>query len=535
MNRVGAAIGVWLLTACSLLGADWRDHLPADWLLAAEAPDLAALDELAAQLFDPWARPAPPLRATLAALAPRGAFAERPWAVVVASSEAGELTLAAYAPTDDFDALCTALDADRADDLAITSLFGFDLAIEPVGAWARVSLLDSPPEYGPAETPPPRAAEGSDALRVTLSADGCLRLAAHLEELRRGQVADPRRRRGPLRWPNDFKALVARLAPFAPVASAIANWGEPFALTASHRDDALRIELTSPLAVTAQRAAANAESIDQRAAILTLDAPGALPNPLIDLALALMASRPDQIEAPEHPQPQWDDFADACRDLLKGCRSGQAVLTLPAEGEPAAANETATFTWGDSAGPLGDRLRLCVDRWNTLVDAAQARAPMKIELTPIEATGGHRLRTDLFAGTGLEPSPEIEAIFDRYYGAGRWAVTELQPNPDRSWVATMRPGVSPRSGELAAEQAPDTLLSGELRVDRLIAWRQRLDDLMQENTIHRKVRPPMREAPAVTFRVAGGERLRFAATAPLVAYRELVAYWRSKPLPIDDD
>ncbi|QDT69120.1 hypothetical protein MalM25_20480 [Planctomycetes bacterium MalM25] len=530
MNRAGAAIGVWLLTACSLLGADWRDHLPADWLLVAEAPSLAALDELAPQLFEPWGRPAPPLRATLATLAPRGAFAERSWAIVVASGEAGEPTVAAFAPTDDFDALCTALDADRADDLAIASLFGFDLAIEPLNGWARFSLLDSPPEYGPAETPSPRAGEATDTLRVTLSADGCLRFAAYLEELRRGQVTDRRRRHGPLRWPSDFKAAVDRLAPYAPVASAVAGWGEPIMLVASHRDDAVEIELTTPLATEIQRPPAPSRALDPTDAILTLNAPGALPAPLIDLVLALMQSRPGQIEAPEHPQPQWDDFADACRELLSGCQSSQAVLHLPAAGEPAAANETAAFTWDDSAGPLGDRLRLGVDRWNTMIDAAQARTPLKIELTPVESTGGYRLRSDLIESTGLEASPEIEAIFNRYYGDGRWATAELTPLGQNGWIAAMRPnGAARLASSPNASTADETLLHGELWLDRLITWRQQLDSLLNTGSANHRVRPPMHQTPPIGFSLLGGERLRLKVVAQLATYETLIEHYRTEP------
>ncbi len=170
-----------------------------------------------------------------------------------------------------------------------------------------------------------------------------------------------------------------------------------------------------------------------------------------------------------------------------------------------------------------------------MVDAAKARAPLKLEFAPVEGTGGYRLRTDLITGAGLEPSPEIEAIFDRYYGAGRWAGAGLKPLGGSSWCATMRPDASPIADDRFVETDPDTLLRGELRPDRLTAWWQRLNDLMNEGALGRRVRRPMRETPAIGFRVTGGERLRLTMNAPLRVYEALVDYHRSEPLPFDDD
>ena len=76
MSRLGGGILAWLLAVATAVGADWRDHLPADWLLIAEAPELARLDDFVARLAAPWDRPAPPLRATLGALAPGDALAD---------------------------------------------------------------------------------------------------------------------------------------------------------------------------------------------------------------------------------------------------------------------------------------------------------------------------------------------------------------------------------------------------------------------------------------------------------------------------
>lgn len=533
MTRFGGGLLAWLLAATAALGADWRDHLPADWLLVAETPRLEQLDTFVSRLATPWQRPIPPLRATLGALAPGDALADRAWAIAIAPDATGAPTFVLYAPTDDFDALCEAFDADRADDLALANLFGFDVVIEPLEGWARVSLIDSATEYGGPREQPSNEFRNEDTVRVTLSEKGCRLLAEHLEAIRQGQIADRRRRYGPLRWPNDFKTAIAKVAPYAPVTKAIAEWNTPLSLAARAGEETLTFELTAEVTTPTPDSSAIAPSLATDRAILWLEAPSPMPEELFSLWAASAQSRPDRIEAPEYPQPQWDDFTAACHELARGIGAVRVALDLPTDDEPAAANQRAAFAWDAQSGELDERLSLCVDRWNTMLDAARARTPLPIELTREPATGGFRLRTDLIASTGLEPSPEIEAIFDRYYGAGRWAVAHVIPAGGDRWVATMRPGAAADAEPTPID--PSVLMHGELRLDRLTAWRQRLDNLLKEDAIGHRVRPPMREAPPVAFEVNGNRRLRLSITAPLNAYDAAVDYYRQDAAPIDDD
>ena len=532
MSRLGGGMLAWLLAATAVSGADWRDHLPADWLLIAEAPRLERLDPLVTRLATPWKRPAPSLRRALGAIAPGDALADRAWAIAVAPDDAGAPTFVLYAPTDDFDALCGALDADRADDLALAKLFGFDVVIEPLEGWARVSLIDSAPEYAAQRSEPPAGFGERDAFRVTLSQRGCRLLADHFETVRQGQIVDRRRGYGP-RWPTDYKSVITLLASYTPIAEAVAEWKTPLTLAASLRGETLALDLTAPIATPTPDSAALAPSLATDRAILWMEAHGPMPEELVSLWLASAQSRPDRIEAPEYPQPQWDDFAAACHELAAGCRSFRALLHLPSEQEPLAANQRTAFAWDAQSGPLGERLSLCIDRWNTMLDASRARAPLEIELTRDEPTGGFRLRTDMFASTGLEPTPEIEAIFDRYYGAGRWAVTRVTPAGDDRWVASMQPAAT--TDVAPAPLDPGLLLRGELRLDRLTAWRQRLDNLLNEDAIGHRERLPMRETAPLVFQAKGDDRLRISVLAPLSTYETVVDYYQQDATPLDDD
>lgn len=539
-----AAIAVALLTtlaspARAVDPSDWRACLPAEWLAVAviDSPDSATtrIDEL----LRPWDRRTDWLRTRFDAFFPDSPFADRPWVVALVEGEDGTAAPMLLAPTDDFAALCETLGADVADEIAVAMIGGFDIALMDRGGWAQVTLLDSTPtaESHPADPEIAILDRLADCeARLAVSSRGLDRLADELEARRWKQLKSGRGRVPRWAWPVGFNAFVERLAQFAPIAEPTAGLDEPLAL--GLRQNSKRAWVASvvlPIETTPPDRTPPALPAGEPIASLRFG--GQLPADLIDLAIAGLQCRPVDIDAPEYPQPQWDDLAEAYRHLLSGCRSASYGLMLPAEGEPVAANQVSVFAWEGGAEQLGETLAATVVRWNQVVNAAKARTPLRVAIEPLEAQplgkpGGWRLSTDLFSGFAIDRSPEIEALFERCYGGDTLSL-DVKPTGDGAWLARMGPPKDNDTGPALTADPPVELgvfLTGELRLDRWLAWQQQVEDSTIGEAIGRKVRPPMAETPPATLRATGGDHLRLDATLPAKTYEAAVRHWRAEKI-----
>lgn len=512
--------------------AAWREALPAGWLVAVEVADLARVERAVARLSEPWGVKPPALAARVAELAPevplRGA-----WGFALATDAAGSVAPVLYVPADDFDGLCRALDAERAGEVAVATLSGFEVALVERGAWVEAALLEGRPvSTGKRSEPRPWRLEGD--LRIVASPAGLARAAETLAHRRRGQIEVGAGRVLPWRWPEALAGYADRLALYHPLARELAAWGAPLEAAFSLPDDALvariALDLGPDPTVIANAARPLAERGDQ---IGAASLAGPLPERLVNLGLAYLACRPDEIDAAAYPQPQWDDYADACRRLLARQTGAECVLTLPAEDAPLATNHAVAFRWDGPDAELGDALRLVTLRWNQLVDASPAASPLRVTMAPLDDGRGWRLASDLFEGFALERSPEVEAVFERYYGSDVYAV-EVRREANGRWLATHAgsdaPAPEPRRDADATEAAapPEGRLAvGAFRVDRWIAWQRRIEDFDMADAIGHRPRPPMADAPAATLSIARDDVLRVEATLPWPTYEAAVKWRRS--------
>ncbi len=531
---------VLLLVAAVANAADWRASLPSGWFVAVEAKDLATLEAGAAKLFAPWGRKVPPIGKSLATMLPGVEITERPWGFALAPGKQGSLSPVAYLPTDDFDALCDALNADRADSVAVANVSGYDLTLVDLDGWVQVGLLDglAAADEGDDHSEPAAWSVDGD-VRLVVSRAGQHRLAEGLKQRRQGQLAAGQGRIGPWRWPRGFDEYLDQLAPYAPLANELASWNEPLEVAVTMDDGAVQLtsEISQEVTPIDSATAANYSAPD--GAISHAVLPYGLPEQFIDLAIAWMRCRPDEIDAPEYPQPQWDDVAEAYRELLSRYRSVAMLRRLPAEGEPVATNDVATFAWDGDAASLGDALQLTTLRWNQLIDAAEARMPLRLEMAPLEDAEGWRISTDLFKGFGLDRRPEVQAVFDRYYGGDVLAIDITRRDESNEWLVSYG---EPAMELLKSDPAKATadrpvlanrplLIEGELRLDRWFAWKSMIEAIDEQGTIGFRPRKPMAESPAATLRVTGGDLLSIDAMLPIATYENAVTHWRSNEKP----
>jgi hypothetical protein len=521
---------VVLLFAAVANAADWRAGLPASWLVAVEARDLATLEAGAAKIMTPWGRKIPPLSKSLAAMLPGVEIAERPWGFALAPGKQASLSPVAYLPTDDFDALCEALNADRADSVAVANVSGYDLTLVDFDGWVQVGLLDAlaPADEGTDKSEPAAWSVEGD-VRLVASKAGLRQLAAGLKQRRQGQLAAGQGRIGPWRWPQGFDGYVDRLAPYAPLAKELASWGEPLELAIDFTEQDFQLTAKMPVAIEPRSAsdAAAYETADGAIGYAVL--PHGLPPKLVDLAIAWMRCRPDEIDSPDYPEPEWDALAEAYRGLLSRYRSAAMLKRLPAEGEPVATNEMAAFAWAGDPASLGDALQLTTLRWNQLIDAAEAGTPLRLEMAPLEGGEGWRISTDLFKGFGLERSPEVEAVFDRYYGGDVLAIDITRRGETNEWLVSYgKPEMDLLESSPAKSTVdPTVLVEGELRIDRWFAWKSMIEAIDMADTLGYRPREPMAEAPAATLRVTGGDSLRVHSSLPIATYKNATKHWRS--------
>ncbi|MEO0530243.1 MAG: hypothetical protein AAF266_06645, partial [Planctomycetota bacterium] len=395
--------------------------------------------------------------------------------------------------------------------------------------WTQLTLLDSTPadnHDGAALSLAVLDQLADCPARLAVSQGGMQQLAKLLAARRRGQLEIGRGLIPRWAWPTGFGMLVEQLAPYAPLAEQLGQLDEPVALGfRGESDGAWTASLLLPIRTKPSEATIPAMTTETP--IATLRLAGQLPTELVDLAIAFSRCRPDEIDAPEYPQPQWDDYAEACRQLADGFLAANCVLTLPGEGEPVATNQVATFLWGGAQDQLGDALALVTVRWNQLIDAAEARTPLRVAIEPLKESAGWRLSTDLFTGFDVERSPEIEALFDRYYG-GETLSLDVSSVGDAIWRASLGTEFDSSAGVGGKQLQSGGFLSGEFHLDRWFAWQRQIEDITMGDALGHRVRPTMAVAPPATLRARLGDTLRIDATLPAATYEAAVDYWRAE-------
>lgn len=521
-----------LLAAATAYGAqppEWAVHAPSDWLVVVEARDIPTVRRTVQSLTEPWGREAPDPLALAERTLGDDVLGDAPWVLAVAETADGRVGPLLLAPVDDFERLCERLDADRAGDLAIARLGGYELALAPRGRWTRVTLVDDADRFATGETDLAPAPDGDVVVRV--SQRGRRFVAEQLTG--RGP-----RRPSPWQWADGLQGALERLRAYRPVAEVLANTPGQFAIALrSEPGDAeageqliaaVRMPLGEPLpkleSVAPPRLAGDEP-------ILYAASNGPLPRPLIDLAIAAMQSQPSTIGAVEYPQPYWDDFADAYRQVLEGYGSLRAVLSSPSEEGPVAANQSVAFRWTRDHEALENALHLCVVRWNLLNEAAKAKTPHRVAIATSEQ-GGWRLSVDLVKAFGLQPTPDIKALLNRYYGEGGELAMHVTPAGDSSYAVTMTdpadiPSVD-RVGDAVAspDKSDRPLIEGALWPDRWIAWSRQVA-LVDADTAGPD-REPMTHSPPARVTVApseDGQSLDAVFSLPMKTYRAAAA-WR---------
>lgn len=548
MSRLGraAVAGMLLALSSTALAADervtddWRGLVPEGWLAVAEVQSLPLLEERLGVLRAPWGEKAWPLTQLVPSFI--GSLpADRPWAFAAIESERAEATLVLFVPTDDFDAFCKGIDADRADDLAIGRLLGNEVAAVWRNGWAMLTFVDDAATLDlPSATALPRAFEAE--LGVTFSPTGLKLAAKEAGERHRQQLASRRNRRRvatPFRLPTDLGDLIRLLTPNAPVYQSLADAGQPVSLGVSVSETTGDLQLLAEwdLAVPAAESG-GAERLAGDTPIARLDLSGPLPAPLIDLFLAAIQSLPAHlIEAAEFPQPQWDDFADAARNLLAGIRSPSALLTLPGEADPIAANQAIAFQWPGEADQLGDALGFAVLRWNLLVATAKARSPMQVAIEPLNAEPlnakpladepGWLFSVDVLAAAGREPIPEEKQVLKAFYGNEERLLVRITQRPSGGWLASTLPPDTPVQSR-ALPLGADELATGEVDLARWLAWDHRIKTFGLEDAIGPTRKPPNLPATATAkLRLTGGQRVRLEASLPKATFEAVAKLWNT--------
>lgn len=511
---------------------DWRSHLPGEWLATVEIDSLERLEERLPSLLKPWGLETPPIEAWLANILPGAKFDDRPWVAALVVGADGQPVPLVFLPAENFDRFCESLEADPAEDLAIATVGGFDIALQECGGWVRIGLLDNDVDANPVGTAPPNA--GKQNLRLNVSSTGWEQAAEFLNTRRQGEIAAGQGRVSPWRWPQRISDILDRLALFGPLAQRLAGYDCTITIGVDWDEatDSLRATVDIPTPTPVASSVTKAPVILTNKPIFWAVSPGIVPEVAVDLFLAWTRCRPEQVEASSYPQTEWEAFADAQRTMIGRCDSASYVMHFPEEGQPVSANEVVAFTWNGSQASLGEALNATNAAWNRLLKATDSRTPSPVSTTPLNDNRGWLMTVDLFENAGLDFTPELEALFDRFYGHGGKMVRQVVSSGQQEWRIVMHPSFDDPNA--ASLPAPETaaFLYGEVSIHRLLAWNQMVDDIGKEEDVGRRVRPPMDPTAPARFELTGGNTLHAEAVMSQATYEAAVKYSRSKKQPV---
>lgn len=530
MIRVAAAT-VAVFAACvstaNAVEPTWRSHLPADWLVAAEVSDLQRLDTACKRLLEPWGIATPPLTETIDRSLPGVWFGDRAWVIAIVATADGGLSPLFFLPANDHQALCESLRADTADDLSVARVAGYDLVLKDRNGWTEVSLLEmAPPEAADGNADPNWP--GASDLKIAVSPRGLERFGALLSDQNQERIRSGRRKKRPFKWPTSFATAFRQLAPYTPLVENLAKLGAPVQLGLTVQDEALELRFVLPIATQERGGRSQYVFADQP--IATAELIGPAPAELVSLGLTWMQCQPDDIDAVTYPQPEWDDFAEACEQLIANVESAAVVLTQPGENAPLAANQTSVFTWKGSSAELGDALQLVVIRWNALVNAARSFTPLVANLSPAPEISGWQITVDLIAGMGLTPTEELKKLLDRFYGTGGTLRIEIGQREAGDWLFSIGPREATQDRVTKRERPSEVaaVAVAQVSLDRWLAWNARIAEVGLENAIGRRVRPPMAASMPISIRVQPKPTSTISVRVPLSTFDAFAEHWRAE-------
>ena len=538
-----------LIAACPLAchAGGWQDRLPQRWLVALAVEDLGRLEQKLGDLLPPWGIRLAGVSERLETLLPGAPLGDDAW--VIGLAEADDLAVEPFLllPTQDFDALCDAIQADRADNVAITRIAGYDLVLAAHGSWAWVTPLRAamPAPMGAPDEPIAAERPNDSDTSLHLSHRGLQLLAQRLSD------QEPPNRRLPRRFamPVDVSSLIRALAPYGPIVSELVQ--QRASVSLSLGADAESGDLLAGLTLRTDQASQDnhksnaSSSILASESIATLKA-AALPPALIHLGAAWVQSSPDDVEAQQYEPNSFESYKEALRQLLTGMTEVRHRLVLPGEDSPLMANHLVKFQWNGAPDQLGEHLSEACIRWNEVVRKSGAKSELFAEFSPLAAEAspteqaGYRVSFDLVTALGAN-TPEARDLFARLYGEGGRLTALVAPLGEGEWVYSTVPAADLKplldAAQAEASNAPGDakattpcLAAGQARLDRWISFQQRLDDLLYGDSLGRKVRPPMNDSPPAQLRVTSVETgYHLEARLPVDAFKTAAVWWGIQP------
>lgn len=506
-------------------------ELPEKTLAVVVARSADAIDASVPALLRPWRLRfngvGPVLKRTLG-----GAdLADRPFALGLAERN-GAATPFALLPVDDAAAFQKAV---KAGPDGVAAIAGYLLAVEPVEGGVLLAMPDRDrhPVVADASLAGLEAVLGetSAAVRVTragfaLAADQTAKLPPVRRRVVLSQIRSVREA-----W------LLLGLAPrYQPLLRAFADRTDGVTVRLSADDEALTATLDIALRgdreddprTPVPSAPPLVANLGDRVPIATLRSAGPLPGPLVRLVLALAECRPDEVDAVVFDGPTFAAYAESVAELAASVVAAEAVLLVPTADEPLAANRAVALRTEPGADHP-EAVKQAADAWNAVVSASRARTPLVYETAEIDAAegGGLRLSMDTLRAFGGQGVEEVVRVVERYYGPGGRLVTEHRPTGEDRWLATAMPRpaadlLRAALSETADEPDKKPAVTGQLWIDRWLAWRHALDDVGKEKDVGRKVRPPMAPSPPAELRLLIEDgRVRGDFRLPLSTYAEL--------------
>ncbi len=538
--------------------------------------DLGGLDASLQRLLRPWGLRFAGVERTLKAVCPGLSLPSRPLLIGLTEVD-HRLVPFLWLPVEDVDALAEAIHADRAREDLIVTIASYDLKITPIAQGVSVQPLGANLFNRPGDNPfrAMKQSLGDSLVILSLTSEGLERMAQQLTEERgRNRPTRPRLLRlrtladlwsarsllpayAPLmeRLASEAKSLTIRLRVYPRSHSEVSSGRErpKYQIVGEHAAkspveeggfqlscEAVGVEAPFDREVKSGSLRTSPDQLaDGRKLILSLEANRPLPATLTRLAMAWMESRPDQIDAERYASPEFAAYAESVEMLVASITSFRLALATPHADEPLTANQATLFQVrpGTSTAQLVTQAMV---RWNEVVRSSKARTPLEVEIIPLDGNG-IRLSTDLVAAMG---GPEVEGmvpLLERFYGPKGVRTVDYVPLKEgKRWLSTSYAAVT--KAELLEQLLADGLLSdapgkpresgGKLWIDRWFAWQQRIEDVGNEQTLGRRVRPPMREAAPLQFSILEeNDRIRMDFRLSANAYEALTEYWIAKKVP----
>ncbi|MGL4512456.1 MAG: hypothetical protein ACRCT8_05140 [Lacipirellulaceae bacterium] len=542
------------LCAASMIGAaaageatsDWRKSLPAGWLAVVAAESPTALDGRTGELLAPWGRKFVGVKGALAALAPGLALAEREVVIGVALPESGEAPKPfALLPVEDGAAAIRALGGDPTARGGLATIGSYEVALRQLDGWLAIEVAGGDLlEWGEGEAPD----EGSGLLTLHVAGQGLRWLD--------GLLCDaPILRKGPLRWPTSIAEALRQASRIAPLMRELAARVDSLAIFVRRAEEGTpEGDLIVDVTLTPRGAPAIDEGDQQRdtprrhvppqnlpAGLIAELRSGPPPELLSRLWLAAAECQPDEVEAERYDPKAYAAYAERVIALASKLTVARVELHEPRAGDPVVANQVARVE-GIPDFDLAVEVRGVAKRWNAVLPASHAGAPLTIECGPLgrsENRRGLRMKVDALvalAGPGARaggPATEgLAELLAKFYGPDGVATIDVVEERPGAWLVSSLP--EGREATIRDPSGPTDGGGGAIDVARYVAWRQRIDDIGHEQSVGRTVRPPMAPSPPATLRweTPTADRLRLELRVPRATHGALAARMTAAKVPV---